>query len=37
MIGFIGLFDTARDYALQVTTTHTRASVNSHFFTAVAW
>jgi hypothetical protein len=35
MTGFIGLFDTARYYTLQVTITHTL--VSSHIFTAVAW
>jgi hypothetical protein len=38
MTGFIELFDTARDYTLQLTITHTQhTSVHSHFFTAVAW
>jgi hypothetical protein len=35
MTGFIGLFDTARDYTLQFTIKHT--SVRSHVFTAFAW
>jgi hypothetical protein len=35
MIGFVGLFDTARDYILQYSYTHT--NVLSHVFTAVAW
>jgi hypothetical protein len=34
MTGFIGFFDTARDYILQFTITHT--NVHSHVFTAVA-
>jgi hypothetical protein len=32
VVGFIGLFDTARDYTLQVTVTHT--SIHSHVFTS---
>jgi hypothetical protein len=35
MTRFIAYFDTARDYNLQFTITHT--SVQSHFFIAVAW
>jgi hypothetical protein len=35
MAGFIGVFDTARDYNLQFTIKHT--SAHSHVFTAVAW
>jgi hypothetical protein len=35
MIGFIELFDTARDYTLQFTVIH--SSVHSNVFTAVAW
>jgi hypothetical protein len=34
MKGFIGLFDTARDYTLQFTITHTQTSVHSHVFTS---
>jgi hypothetical protein len=34
MIGFIGLFDTVRDYTWQFTITHTHASVHSHVFTS---
>jgi hypothetical protein len=41
VIGFIRLFDTACDYALQFTITHTHThthtSVHSHVFIAVAW
>jgi hypothetical protein len=48
VIGFMGLFDIARDYTLQYTVTRTHAhvhthththtqSVPSHIFTAVAW
>jgi hypothetical protein len=33
MIGFTGLFDTARDYMLQFTITHTGTSVHSDVFT----
>jgi hypothetical protein len=36
MTGFIGPFDTARDYTLQFTVTHAHASVHSHVFTSVA-
>jgi hypothetical protein len=32
MIGFIGLFDTARDFTLQFAVTHRPASVLSHVF-----
>jgi hypothetical protein len=32
MIGFIGLFDTARGYTLQFTIMHTHASIHSHVF-----
>jgi hypothetical protein len=35
MTGFIAHFDTARDYTLQLTITHT--SVHSYVSTAVAW
>jgi hypothetical protein len=35
MIGCTGLFDTARDYTLQFTVTHT--SVHSQVITVVAW
>jgi hypothetical protein len=35
MTGFIGLFDTAHDYTLEFTITHT--SVHIHVFTVVAW
>jgi hypothetical protein len=35
MTGFIGYFDTARDYTLQFNVTHT--SVHSYVLTAVAW
>jgi hypothetical protein len=39
MTGFIGLFDTARNYTLQFavkhTHTHTHTNVHSHVFTAV--
>jgi hypothetical protein len=34
MIGFIGPFDTAHDYTLQFTLTHTYTSVHSHLFTS---
>jgi hypothetical protein len=36
MIGFIGFFDTARDYHLQFTirNTHTRIDVHSYIFTS---
>jgi hypothetical protein len=34
VIGFIGLFDTARDYTLQYTVTHTHTNVHSHVFTS---
>jgi hypothetical protein len=36
MIGFIGLFDIARDYTLQfsIIHTHTHTSVHSHIFTS---
>jgi hypothetical protein len=34
MIGFIRPFDTARDYILQFTITHTLYSVHSHVFTS---
>jgi hypothetical protein len=37
MIGFIGLFDIARDYTLQHIITHTHTSVHAHVFTAVAY
>jgi hypothetical protein len=43
MTAFIGLFDTACDYTLQVTITHTHAhthtqsSVHSRVLSAVAW
>jgi hypothetical protein len=30
MIGFIGLFDTARDYTLQFTITHTHTHTHTH-------
>jgi hypothetical protein len=32
LVGFIGLFDTARDYTSQLTVTHT--NVHSHVFTS---
>jgi hypothetical protein len=35
MTGFTAYLDTARNYTVQFTITHT--SVNSHVFTAVAW
>jgi hypothetical protein len=34
MIGFTGLFDTARDYTLQFTIIYTHTSVHSHVFTS---
>jgi hypothetical protein len=34
---FIAHFDTAHDYTLQFTVTHTHTSVHSHVFTAIAW
>jgi hypothetical protein len=37
LIGFTGHFDTARDYTLQHTVTHTHIIVHSHVFIAVAW
>jgi hypothetical protein len=36
VIGFIGLFDTARDYTLHFTVKYTHTSVPSHGFTVVA-
>jgi hypothetical protein len=36
MTRFIAHFDTARDYTLQFTITHTHTSVHSHVFTADA-
>jgi hypothetical protein len=33
MMGFIGLFDTARDYTLQFTIRHALANIDSHIFT----
>jgi hypothetical protein len=35
--GFIGHFDTARDYTVQFTITHTNTSVHNYLFTAVVW
>jgi hypothetical protein len=35
MTGFIGLFDTARDYTLQFTITHTHAHTHTHTHTGV--
>jgi hypothetical protein len=37
IIGFIELFVTACDYTLQHSVIHTHTSVNSNFFTDVAW
>jgi hypothetical protein len=37
MTRFIAHFDSARDYTLQFTVTHSHTSVYSQFFTAVAW
>jgi hypothetical protein len=43
MTGYIGLFDTAPDYNLEViiahthTQTHTHTSVHSHVYNAVVW
>jgi hypothetical protein len=34
MSGYIGLFDTSRDYTLQFTMTHTHTNVHSHVFTS---
>jgi hypothetical protein len=37
MTELTGLFDTARNYILQFTITHTHTSVLSHVLTAFAW